>query len=139
MEIIDNPDIKSFFRKITEMSFTTIIWGIWIYMFLPFLNLILWILGIQIFYVEVFKEAGYLEFIDMISKMGWIIVIVFLILRIWGFYNYRRFGRKDRRKGPLLDTTYESLSEYFQVSKELIPDLQNSKEVVWPIQEDTKK
>ena len=119
IKIIDNPDLKSFFRNMGEWSFTVIMWGLWVYLLLPLLNIIFWLLGVRHFYVEIIEKGGYLEFLNLVERMGWTILIVFVILRLWGFYNYKRFVGLNRRKFPL-PTTIEQLSEYYKIPAEKI-------------------
>lgn len=130
IEIRDNPKLKSFLRNVGEWSFTTLMWALWLYLFLPLLNVILWLLGIRFFYVEVFEKAGYVQLLNLLNKIGWGILAVFAILRFWGYYNYLRFGRKDRRKSTS-STTVGQLSESFNLPPEKIIELQSQKEVVW--------
>ena len=138
IEIIDKPNLKNLLRNITELSFTSIMWAVWLYLFLPLLNILIWFLGIRYFYVEVIKLAGYRELLNLLFKAGWVILAVFLILRLWGYYNYRRFGRRERRKSLPPDGR-EKMVAYFQVPLEKIEDIQSSKELVWPIQHDLKQ
>ena len=132
IEIINNAKLKSFLRNVSEWSFTTLVWALWLYLFLPLLNIILWLLGIHVFYVEVIEEAGYLQLLNLFYKMGWSILIVFAVLRFWGYYNYRRFGKKDRRKF-VSSTTAKQLSGLFNLPPEQIVELQSKKEVIWPL------
>jgi poly-beta-1,6-N-acetyl-D-glucosamine biosynthesis protein PgaD len=134
IKIVDRPKLKSFVRDTTEWSITTLVWGFWIYLLLPVLNFVLWLLGIRYFYVEVFQKAEYMQLLDLLGKMGWTILVVFLVLRLWGYYNYVKFGKKNRRKS-VSSTTAEQLSEFFHIPPEQIPQLQLKKEVVWPIQQ----
>lgn len=133
IEIRDNPKLKSFLRNVGEWSFTTLMWALWLYLFLPLLNVILWFLGVRFFYVEVFEKAGYVQLLNLLNKIGWGILAVFAILRFWGYYNYIRFGRKERRKSTS-STTVGQLSESFNLPPEKILELQSQKEVVWPPQ-----
>jgi biofilm PGA synthesis protein PgaD len=132
IEIIDNTKLKSFLRNVSEWSFTTLVWALWLYLFLPLLNIILWLLGIRFFYVEVIEKAGYLQLLNLFTKMGWSILVVFIVLRFWGYYNYFRFGKKDRRKF-VSSTTVEQLSGVFNLPPEKIVELQSKKEVTWPL------
>jgi biofilm PGA synthesis protein PgaD len=132
IEIIDNTKLKSFLRNVSEWSFTTLVWALWLYLFLPLLNIILWLLGIHFFYVEVIEKAGYLQLLNLFTKMGWSILVVFIVLRFWGYYNYFRFGKKDRRKF-VSSTTVEQLSGVFNLPPEKIIELQSKKEVTWPL------
>jgi poly-beta-1,6-N-acetyl-D-glucosamine biosynthesis protein PgaD len=75
------------------------------------------------------EKAGYRQLLELFGKMGWTILVVFLVLRLWGYYNYVKFGKKDRRKSAP-STTAEQLSEFFHVPPEQIPELQSRKEIV---------
>jgi len=132
IKIVNNTKLKSFLRNVSEWSFTTLVWALWLYLFLPLLNIILWLLGIHFFYVEVLEKAGYLQLLNLFYKMGWSILVVFAVLRLWGYYNYRRFGKKDRRKF-VSATTVEQLSGHFNLPPGQIIELQSKKEVIWPL------
>ncbi|MFW6147478.1 MAG: poly-beta-1,6-N-acetyl-D-glucosamine biosynthesis protein PgaD [Thermodesulfobacteriota bacterium] len=132
VEIIDNPKFKSLLRNVGEWSFTTFMWALWLYLLLPLLNIILWLLGIHFFRVEVFEKAGYLQLLNLAAKMGWIILAVFVVLRSWGYYNYFRFGKKNRRQF-VSATSAQQLSQAFHVSPEQVEELQAKKEATWPI------
>lgn len=132
IEIINNPKLKSLLRNVSELSFTTLMWALWLYLFLPLLNVILWLLGIRFFYVEVFEKAGYMQLLNLLGNMGWSILVVFAVLRLWGYYNYLKFGKKDRRKFVSF-TTAEQLSGFFNLPPEQIVELQSKKEVIWPL------
>jgi poly-beta-1,6-N-acetyl-D-glucosamine biosynthesis protein PgaD len=131
IEIRDNPKLRSFFRNITEMTFTSFVWGIWLYLLLPVVNIIMWILGFKFIMISVIDQVGYIEFIDLMSRMGWIVLTVFLVLRLWGYYNYVRFGKRNRRKESP-PVTIEQLAEYYRIPVHKIKTMQSQKEVVWP-------
>ncbi len=135
IEIKDNPKLKSFLRKVTELSFTSVIWGIWIYLFLPILNITLWVLGVRYFNIEVIEKVGYLELLGLLNKLGWTVLVLFVALRSWGYYNYWRFGRRNRRK-TISPTVVEELAGYFQIPLEQVEQLISKKEVIWPVQGD---
>lgn len=130
IEIRDNPKLKSFLRNIMELTFTGFVWGIWAYLLLPLVNIVMWVVGLRFIEISVIEQLGYKEIIDLMGKMGWIVLIVFLILRLWGFYNYKRFGLNTRRKGSL-PVTIEQLAAHFQIPAEQVKDMQSRKEIVW--------
>lgn len=130
IEIRDNPGLRSFFRNIIELTFTGFVWGIWVYLLLPLVNIVMWIAGLRFIETSIIEQLGYKELIDLMSKMGWIVLIVFLILRLWGFYNYRRYGKRTRRKGSL-PVTVEHLAARFRIPAEQVKDMQSRKEIVW--------
>jgi poly-beta-1,6-N-acetyl-D-glucosamine biosynthesis protein PgaD len=136
IEIFDNPRLKSFWRQITEGGVTGLMWAGWIYLFLPLVNLVLWYLGIRIFYVRVIQTTGYHEFMELMTRMGWAVVIIFLVLRVWGYYNFFRFGKKNRRTRITADLQQEKMAAFFQLPPEEIKTLQARKESVWPLGEE---
>jgi len=133
MEIIDKPEKKSLLRKITEAGFTAFMWGIWSYLLMPILNILLWLFGIRTLYIEIFAASTYLELLDLMEKAGWSVLTIFLILRCWGLYNYWKFGKLKRRVSAGSDTAELQLSDHFQLPVETIHVLQTQKEVLWPV------
>ncbi len=130
IEIRDNPKLRSFLRNITEMTFTGFVWGVWVYLLLPVLNFLLWIFGLSMLKITVLEQVGLKEFLDLLHKMGWTVLVVFLILRLWGFYNYHMFGKRSRRKASP-PVTVEQLAEHYHIPVEDIQRMRTEKEVVW--------
>ncbi len=130
IEIRDNPKLRSVFRNITELTFTGFVWGIWVYLLLPLVNIIMWILGLRFIEISVVEKLGYAEMIGLMIKMGWIVLTVFLILRVWGLYNYKRFGKRSRRESSP-PVTIEQLAMHFHIPVEQVEYMRSQKEVVW--------
>ena len=128
--IEDRPELRSVLRNTAEWSITILMWAIWVYLFLPLLSLILWVVGMVHLYRTLFTEEVIGELIDMLGKVGWLVLFVFLILRGWGFYNYYRFGRLSRRKGRAVTPTDE-IGHHFDLTVEEVRGLKNKKEIVW--------
>jgi poly-beta-1,6-N-acetyl-D-glucosamine biosynthesis protein PgaD len=133
MEIIDKPEKKSLLRKITEAGFTVFMWGVWSYLLFPILNIIFWLIGIRIVYLELFAGATYLDILNVLKKAGWSVFAIFMILRCWGLYNYWKFGRLNRRTSVATGTGEKTLSEYFQIPEDVVKELKARKEVRWPL------
>ncbi|MFQ5328642.1 MAG: poly-beta-1,6-N-acetyl-D-glucosamine biosynthesis protein PgaD [Thermodesulfobacteriota bacterium] len=135
--IVDKPELKSKGRKLSEMSVTTFIWVLWLWLLLPIINIILWTVGIQTFYRTLIVETGYLDFFSLIRRMGLTVVLVFVIMRAWGYYNYWRFGKRNKNKRRNLPpATPGMISEIFRLSPGDIVKIQESKEVTFSFNED---
>lgn len=130
IRIIDNPELKTVLRNMGEWSFTTFMWALWIYLFLPLINIILWIFGGHRFYLTVVEEARYRDVIAMFQNMGGFVLIVFLVLRGWGYYNYHRFGKRERRKASN-PASAKQMGQFFHLTEDEVVALQHQKEVVW--------
>ncbi len=107
---------------------TALMWVFWVYLLLPMLSIILWLLGGFFFYHEVIYQGGYQYLIELCKKLGFTVVIAFSILRFWGYYNYVAFGKKNRRK-MVKKTTPEELAQIFNISSLQVLELQKQKEV----------
>ncbi|MBI4688465.1 MAG: poly-beta-1,6-N-acetyl-D-glucosamine biosynthesis protein PgaD [Nitrospirae bacterium] len=129
IEIRDRPEFKSFLRNMAELGITAIVWGIWVYLFLPVIDIILWIFGARQFYIEVIQKVGYKEFLALTNRMGLIVLIVFIVMRSWGYYNYLRFGRGNMRKS-LPPLHIEHLTEFFRISRDRLSEIKSKKEVI---------
>ena len=132
IEIIDAPEVKSLSRKIADYSVTAIMWVLWLYLLVPLINLILWGLGIHYFYNTVFATTTASDIMAMMSTAGWTILGVFVVLRIWGLYNYWAFGKHDRRKAKDMSTIY-GLARFHRIPPSRILSMQERREVVWPM------
>ena len=128
IKIRQRPELKSILRNITEMTITTGIWVIWSYLLLPIINLVLWLFGVGVVYVE-FERASYNGLILLLERLGWVVLVVFAILQLWGYYNYHRFGKKNRRKERPFDATAE-LARFFEMTPEQVVAIQSRKESV---------
>jgi poly-beta-1,6-N-acetyl-D-glucosamine biosynthesis protein PgaD len=135
IEVFNNPKLKSIWRHLTEGGVTTLMWAGWIYLLLPLLNLLLWFLGLRFIYVEVFQTTGFREFFELLNRVGWAIIVIFIILRGWGFYNYYRFGKRNRRSQLPANHLNEKMSVFFQIAPDQVNLMQASKESVWPLGE----
>ena len=130
IEIIDNPSLRSVLRGIGEWTFTTFMWVLWVYLFFPIIHIILWTLGIAYFYEKVIAHSDYLQLLDLVQNCGLTVLGIFLLLWLWGVYNYRRFGKRNRR----FDSTKVApgeMAEFFDVSVDRVLELQQQKEINW--------
>jgi len=129
--IEDRADLRSFLRNTTEWSFTVVMWALWIYLFLPLLSLILWVVGLPYIYQTVFTAEVINRLISLLVNMGWAMLAIFIVLRGWGYYNYYVFGRRNRRKQHP-EVTLEQMGLHFGLNTEEVKALQQRKEITWP-------
>jgi len=137
IQIINKSEAKSATRKVVELSLTTAVWALWLYLLLPILNILMWIIGLASISTELFEKGGHLVFINLVQQMGLVILITFTIMRLWGIYNYYRFGRHERRSHETPDSM-EKLSRYFQLEPAALAHLETRKEIIWPHKDDSE-
>ncbi len=113
IELIDNPGLKTRIQTMTEWTFTSFFWITWVYLLFPLLNLLLWFLVGYTIYEKLI--SGYADFILLLKHIGMITLMIFIGLRLWGYYNYRVFGKRNRRRHvPQADPNH--MAEYFGIT-----------------------
>lgn len=130
--IEDKSDLRSFLRDTTEWSFTILMWGLWVYLFLPLVSLLLWVIGLPHIYRTVFREDVLQQLLRLLGGVGWMVLVIFIVLRGWGFYNYYVFGKRNRRR-EYPEVSLEDLSKHFDLSPEEVQVLQDQKEITWTV------
>lgn len=128
--IQDRADLRSFLRNTSEWSFTVVMWALWIYLFLPLLSLILWVVGLPYIYQTVFTVEVINRLINLMVKMGWATLVIFIALRGWGLYNYYVFGKRNRRK-QYPEVSLEQMGRHFGLNVEEVKSLQQRREINW--------
>ena len=85
-------------QRVVFGSMTALFWALWIYLWLPVLAFIGWMLGLKIAYDEMVARSGYVDLVHQLGLYSFIIFCLGASLLIWAYYNYFRFHGTDRRK-----------------------------------------
>jgi len=112
--IIEHPEWQKPKQRLMMGSITLMFWMAWIYLWVPILSIIGWLLGIKLFHYQMITLGG-IE--GLIGMLAWYAVAVFLLsgsLIAWATYNIQRFKNKNRR-GPRKVVTEEIQADYFKV------------------------
>jgi biofilm PGA synthesis protein PgaD len=128
--IEDRPELRGPARNTIEWVVTTLMWALWIYLFLPVATMILWAAGAHFIYHSVFEHDALSHLRDMLIRLGWAVALIFAVLSGWRFYNYYRFGRLNRRKRSASVSTAD-LAAFFGLSESQLRAIQEEKEVYW--------
>lgn len=123
--IIKNRQKK--WKKVIEYILTLLGWlYILVYLVYVIYGIIAVKLGLPLFEISMYNRGMLAETERMffILFVGSLIITLWLIC--WRQYNFRRFGKKDRRKFPK-DVTDEDLAEYFKLEPEEIKKLKSQK------------
>jgi len=133
IKLIDEPRAKSRLRKVTEAGITGMAWGIWVYLLMPMVSLLAWLLTGEIIFNNLFYEDGLASFTGLMKQMGYIVIIIIIVISGWSYYNFFRFGKKNRRKSMRLgQEEMRLLAEFHQMDQKLLNRLLDQKEIVWP-------
>lgn len=125
--IIDGKQKKKF--KIVENFFSLFGWTIMLgYLIQIIISLVVWAFSLSNFYTELFMIKNMEKTIRIILITVLISVILFIVMYIWGKYNFNKFAHLRRRKFPK-DTTPDELAEYFNLPIDEILKMQHDKKI----------
>jgi biofilm PGA synthesis protein PgaD len=100
--IISHPERQSGTQHALFSTLTVSIWALWIYLWLPLITGILWIVGIRWAYIQVFKGARGVS----LWVIVWILGAVIVAVSYWSIYNSVRYeGRMQRRHAKAVSKT----------------------------------
>lgn len=100
--IIERPDLQSWPLVLGSRLITAAMWGLYVYLWLPLLTLVAWVLGLDIAYTQMVTLGGFQTALDLWLLFTSVIVIMGGALLGWARVNFYRFRGADRRQAPAL-------------------------------------
>ena len=76
---------------------TVLFWGVWLYLVLPLVSLLLWALGVR-FLVERIRLGGYEGLLGSLITYGVILLVLVGLLAFWITWNVVRYGGSSDRR-----------------------------------------
>lgn len=125
--IINRPDLKTKTRFFTEWGLALAGWIMWFFLVRPFLLVLAWLVGYELFYIHMVKYRGF-ENAPLFLQYGGLILVIYLIMQGWNLYNARRFRGKERRMRPE-DVTDAEMADFFEMDEDDIRALKECERV----------
>ena len=76
---------------------TVLFWGVWLYLVLPLVSLLLWALGVR-FLVEQIRLGGYEGLLGSLITYGVVLLVLVGLLAFWIAWNVVRYGGSSDRR-----------------------------------------
>jgi poly-beta-1,6-N-acetyl-D-glucosamine biosynthesis protein PgaD len=76
---------------------TVVFWGVWLYLVLPLVSLLLWALGLR-FLVEQIRLGGYEGLLGSLINYGVVLFVLVSVLAMWIAWNVVRYGGSHDRR-----------------------------------------
>ncbi|WP_423822537.1 poly-beta-1,6-N-acetyl-D-glucosamine biosynthesis protein PgaD [Salinisphaera sp. SPP-AMP-43] len=129
--IIHRPDLQNPLRRGGNGLVTILAWAVWIYLFLPALEVISQLLGYTQFPFGLRAPISPStdQTITTLIVYGFLVAIAGGLLVVWATYNLVRFRQRERRRGPEQIRTRE-LADSDHVTMKALGRLQAS-QIVW--------
>jgi biofilm PGA synthesis protein PgaD len=98
---IDNSDALSRSHHVFWGGITGVFWLLYLYLWLPLITLVMWLLGVNNAVVEVYLPEGRVDAYLLVT-VPLIALVCAVVLAVWAEYNLLRFRGEDRRVGSEL-------------------------------------
>ena len=127
--IIDRPHWQTRGQKVMFGSLTLVFWALWIYLWMPILGFIGWLLGVRLAYDQMVVKGGYVGLMHLMGIYALIILALGATLLLWAYYNYFRFrGQERRRPRPVVDLA--SLTQRYNMTAETLSRWTDAKRLI---------
>lgn len=104
---------------------TVAFWGLYVYMWLPLITLVLWLFGVRTAFFELYARNHHVDSF-LVFAIPVIATACALVLITWAEYNRFRFSSRDRRT-PQRDVTSAEVAEKLGATAELAEMLGQAK------------
>ncbi len=122
---IHAPALRHPHRRAGDQLLTLFMWGIYAYLWLPFISLVAWYLGIDLFYQEMVVNGGFDAFLGLSVWYLLVIFLIFVTVVGWSRSNYRRFHDKNRRlTQPVVSN--EEIAGWFRIDAQTLASMRTS-------------
>jgi len=99
---------------------TVLFWGVWLYLVLPLVSLLLWVLGVR-FLVEQIRLGGYEGLLGSLVTYGVVLFVLIGLLALWITWNVVRYGGShDRRTVKRLEVPDWVVRGKFRIDDRLL-------------------
>jgi len=95
--IIERPDLQTPRQRTLYGAITLAFWALWIYLWVPLLALLAWLLGFEEAYRYMVIYKGYQEVRHVLEIYALVVLLLGGTLMIWASYNILRFRGADKR------------------------------------------
>ncbi|MFU8815202.1 MAG: poly-beta-1,6-N-acetyl-D-glucosamine biosynthesis protein PgaD [Pseudomonadales bacterium] len=98
--IIERPELQTRAQRFGWASVTLACWVLWLYLFVPLLSLVAWVLGATLVYQVMLQNLELRELLRLLSHYGGGILLLSAVYLLWAVASYLRFRGLDRRQAP---------------------------------------
>lgn len=113
---------------------TLIMWGIYIYLWIPLITFGAWLVGFERFYEIMIVYGGLDVVMDLLDWYALVIFMIAICVVSWSGINYRRFHNRDRRYAAAATRAGE-ISEFFNVSETEVDRARTSRRLLIELDE----
>jgi len=108
-------------------ALTLLFWGVWLYLVLPLVSLVLWVFGVR-FFIRKIAEGGYEALLASLLAYSSVLLVLMGLLALWIAWNVVRYGGdKDRRTAKREEVDDSKVREAFDLDESLLSALRGQR------------
>ncbi|MCH9027477.1 MAG: poly-beta-1,6-N-acetyl-D-glucosamine biosynthesis protein PgaD [Proteobacteria bacterium] len=116
-------------NRARDTFLTLLMWGVYIYLWIPLITLGAWLAGFDRFYEVMINYGGFDVVMGLLDWYALMIITIAGCIVSWSGINYRRFHGKERRYSAP-GTEARKISEFFGVPETEIDRIQSSRRLL---------
>ena len=121
---INEPELLTGPERTRDTVFTAVMWGVYLYLWLPIVSLFAWLLGFEAAYEVLIRAGGLEEIADILLVYGIIVLVIFDAVTGWSLGNLWRYGKFTRRSSAK-GVSIEETAAYFHVDSATVKELRS--------------
>ena len=121
-------------NRARDTVLTLLMWGIYIYLWIPLITLAAWLLGFERFYAIMITYGGYEVVLELLDWYSLTLILISMCIVSWSAINYYRFHSKERRYAAP-ETKAREISEFFGVSETEVERIRKSRRLLIELDE----
>ena len=116
-------------HRTRDTVLTFLMWGIYVYLWVPLITVGAWLLGFERFYEVMITYGGFEVVLELLDWYASIIIIIAACIIGWSGINYRRFHSRERRFASSV-TKAQEISEFFGVAETEVKRARSSRRLM---------
>ena len=113
-------------QRTRDTVLTLIMWGVYLYLWIPLITLGAWLVGFERFYEVLILYGGVTVLMEMLDWYAVVITSIATVIVTWSGINYRRFHGKERRRSAGAADERE-ISEFFGIPETEVKRVRRSR------------
>jgi len=111
-----------------EFTVTTLFWLVWLYLIMPLVSLLLWMLGVELFVDVMIIRGGYQALVEELVHYSLVILCLLAGTLIWVNWNLRHYGLHNKRIRQPQPVSIAELAAYSGLSRTEITGMQMARQ-----------
>ena len=123
---IDSPELLTGREQFRDTVVTGAMWALYVYLWVPLISLLAWILGFEFAYDVMIRAGGAVHLGTVLFWYAIAITTIFIIFGVWSLSNLLRFAGHNRR-GNFDRIEDQSFMAFFGISAEDLERLRSGR------------